>query len=69
MSDVEKCLSCHYWRGANGCNSSESLRLCHHLLDTGKRRKVDENTGECLSRTPRQKRKNGEDEPGFFTSP
>lgn len=69
MNDVEKCANCHFWRGANGCHSAEGMKFCHHLLDTNKRRKVDEETGGCLSYTPRHKRKDDEDEPEFFTSP
>ena len=69
MCDVKRCKACHFYKGSNGCNSGEGLKFCHHLLDTGKRRQVDEQTGECLSFTPLRKRKRGGDKPEFFTSP
>lgn len=44
----KQCKGCVYWRGANGRGGIGST-MCHHMLDTGKRR-ID-NDGVCGSRT------------------
>lgn len=46
---MERCRGCVYWRSSTGGQGIPSLYLCHHLLDTGKRR-IDQD-GECLSKT------------------
>ena len=54
MSDTTKCKSCQYWRSVWG----NSPAVCHHLLDTGKRRV--EVGGVCKSII--RKRKKGSSE-------
>lgn len=56
--DVKKCLACLYWQPPHG--SSTSFRFCHHLLDTGKRRKRGDGK-ECLSYTKRRTERRRED--------
>lgn len=52
MADRAKCEGCEYFRPLSGA----TMKACHHLLETGERRKEDE-TG-CLSRkTKRLKEK------------
>ena len=48
MADRAKCVGCIYFKPL----SDGPLRVCHHLLETGERRKEDE-TG-CLSRKPKR---------------
>lgn len=43
----KQCKGCDYFRSSAG---GSDMRFCHHLLDTGKRRKVGENE-ICLSKT------------------
>lgn len=45
-TDPKQCAGCVYWRGANG--QRQEMRFCHFLLDTDKRRVVE--NGVCLSR-------------------
>lgn len=47
--DSQKCNGCVYWQKAQSTGGNEeSLHICHHLLETGKRRV--EQDGQCLSR-------------------
>ena len=46
---MERCRGCVYWRASAGGANYESMYMCHHLLDTGKRR-IDQD-GKCLSKT------------------
>lgn len=48
MESQKQCKGCVYWRGASG-NSGLGTIMCHHMLDTGKRR-ID-NDGVCGSKT------------------
>ena len=43
----ERCVGCTYWRPI-APTAVSSIKCCHHLLDTGKRREVDGDI--CLSR-------------------
>lgn len=43
----KQCKDCAYFRSSAG---GSDMKFCHHLLDTGKRRKVGENE-ICLSKT------------------
>lgn len=45
----KECKGCVYWRSAQGGGVGDVLHVCHHLLDTGKRRV--EKDGKCISRT------------------
>ena len=55
MADVNtQCKGCHYWLSGSGGYPGGGVKLCHHLLYTGKRRvEVD---GVCLSRAAKRKR-------------
>lgn len=53
-NDPKQCNDCGYWRTAGCGAAAESIRFCHHLLDTGSCRKRDEN--KCLSYKKREKR-------------
>ena len=44
----ERCAGCYYWRVLGGGNTREE-KGCHHMLETGKRRKIGSD-GDCLSR-------------------
>ncbi len=50
MKSQEQCIGCVFWKKASLTGGTEgSLHVCHHLLETGKRR-IDQD-GVCLSRT------------------
>ena len=50
MNEFEKrCKGCVYWKSAQGGGTEGTLHICHHLLETGKRR-IDQD-GKCLSKT------------------
>ena len=46
MESQKQCQGCLYWKGAR---SGMGTMMCHHMLETGKRR-IDQD-GKCLSRT------------------
>lgn len=51
MASQEQCKGCVFWKKASLTGGSEgSLHLCHHLLETWKRR--IEKDGVCLSKKP-----------------
>ena len=57
MKSQEQCVGCVYWKSGAGGHENTTLFMCHHLLETGKRR-IDQN-GVCLSRlTSRQQKQN-----------
>lgn len=47
VPDTAKCKGCRYWRRGGG-DVDNGLKMCHHLLDTDKRRSVGVD-GKCLS--------------------
>lgn len=47
MESQKQCVGCVYWRGFWG-HSGSGTSVCHHLLDTGKRR-IDKK-GKCFSK-------------------
>lgn len=52
--NVERCHDCKYWRnGGSSYSGSNSVKFCHHLLETEKRRQVDTD-GLCLSQVKRE---------------
>lgn len=52
--NVERCYDCKYWRNGGGSYSgSNSVKFCHHLLETNKRRQVGAD-GKCLSQAKRE---------------
>ena len=52
---AKRCEGCVYWRSAQGGGVGDVLHICHHLLDTGKRR-IDKD-GKCLSKTTKRHEK------------
>lgn len=49
MYSQKQCEGCVFWQKAGTTGGTEnSLHMCHHLLETGKRR--IEKDGKCLSR-------------------
>ena len=47
----KNCIGCRYWRSGSGAYAGFESSFCHHLLDTNKRRVVED--GECKSYTSR----------------
>lgn len=43
---THKCEGCFYWRNLN--SAPKSRKICHHMYDTGKRKKLDGDI--CLSK-------------------
>lgn len=50
--DINQCEGCRYWRGISGCNSE---KCCHYILDTEKRKRME--NGVCLSREPEARKR------------
>ena len=49
--DRKQCRGCGYFKaGGGGVTNHDTLRFCHYMLYTGKRREVGEN-GKCLSKS------------------
>ena len=53
--NMTKCVTCVYWRSGAGAEATRYYGVCHHMLDTGKRRQRTEDN-ECLSYLGRHKR-------------
>ena len=53
--NTKQCKDCIFWGNADG--SGQTIKFCHHLLLTGKRRKKDGD--KCLSKKPIGVGKNG----------
>ena len=51
--NTEKCVPCEFWRTGGGVIATRDSGMCHHLLDTGKRRVVAAD-GECMSYSARK---------------
>ena len=44
---LPECRGCSYWRGMSS-TQVKSVCCCHYMLDTGKRRQME--NGKCISR-------------------
>lgn len=53
LTDRKLCEGCVYWHGASG--SDNAYVMCHHLLNTGKRRVVED--GVCKSKKTKRGKK------------
>ena len=62
----KECIGCVFWKKAYATGGTEgSLHMCHHLLETGKRRV--EKDGKCISRTTERMKKKQEKVPNIVS--
>ena len=54
MADEKVCKTCWYWRNAQGSHANNSMKFCHYMVYT-RRRRVDID-GVCKSYRRRSKK-------------